>query len=250
MGYGGRFSTAFWRTFDRSDRAWGPKALRHEVLFQGQWAVTEEPSIPSSEILAFDEADVLSRLQKGTLTLRNRVEGRKDSAAAPAEIASLLQEIDYFPRPEEREPSRRGELWGNLRSALSVQLPAGAALAVDGQYRPARNEWEIVNTGIFFTPLPRMSVGLGDRFVRDEANAVSGNFHWALTEKWEVDVGNQYEARKREKIEERYLVRRRFHKWILEGSYEIDEGKDNTTILFSLLPEGFADRPFTSRTQK
>jgi hypothetical protein len=71
---------------------------------------------------------------------------------------------------------------------------------------------------------------------KEKRNVLSINYAWEANEKWALAVSGSYDFANAQSLNRSLVVRRYFHKWVLDVGFAYDRGSRNTAISFNLSP--------------
>ncbi len=78
-------------------------------------------------------------------------------------------------------------------------------------------------------------MGVGHRYVRDEASQITGTFNYKITPKWEFRSYARFEAETGEWERQQYYLRRDLHCWFADFGVDVDEDQAYTFwVIFRL----------------
>jgi len=251
--FGFRSSATFWRVYQVASRLWDLDGIRHIITptidYLNRFAVTGGPN----DFFQFDEVDTVDEFQVISLGLRQRWQTRRLSrghsplASVDKRVVDWLTvdaELDVFPN-EDRD--NEGDLFGNLaldviwRVSDQVTVLSDAELDLDDGFA-----WDIFNTTLKIDRSPRLAFYLGHRYIRDAgSSAFTVGFDYQVSHKWQVGSLWQYDFEADAALTQRVVLTRRLHRWLLEISFERDEGeeqgKGDTSVSLTLIPQGLPD---------
>ncbi len=250
---GFRSSATFWRVYRVSSRLWDLDSIRHIVTptvdFLHRFAVSAEPH----ELFQFDEVDSTNEFQVISLGLRQRWQTRRLSRGY-SPLASVDQrvvdwlvldaELDVFPN---RARDNAGDLFGNMELDLIWRVSDHVAVLSDAELDLDDGfGWDRFNVALKVDRSPRLSFYLGHRYIRDVASsAFTAGFDYQVSQKWQLGALWQYDLQADAVLTQRIVLTRRLHRWLLEISFERDEGEEegegDTSVGLTLIPQGLPE---------
>ena len=250
---GFRSSATFWRLYRVSSRLWDLQDIRHIITptidYLYRFAVTAGPT----ELFQFDEVDRVDEFQVIRLGLRQRwqtrrlTRGRSPLASVDRRVVDWLVmdvELDVFPN---RDRDNEGNLMGPLQLDLIWRLSDHLTVLSDAEVDMEDGfAWDRFNLALKVDRSPRLSFYLGQRYIRDVgSSAFTVGFDYRLSQKWQLGTLWQYDFQADAALTQRLVLTRRLHRWLLEISFERDEGEEdgqaNTSISLTLIPQGLPE---------
>jgi hypothetical protein len=248
--YGFRSSATFSRVYRVTNRLLDLDGVRHIITptvdYFHRYAVTADPN----EVFHFDEVDPLGEFQMVRLGLRQRWQTRRLSRGQ-SPLASVDQRVvdwvlldahlDLFPDPDR---DNQGNVLGDLNLDLIWRLSDHVTLLSDGQMDLANGlGWDVANITFKLDRSPRLAFYLGHRFIREAgSSAFTFGFDYDISAKWQVGALWQYDFQGGFPLTQRLVLTRRLHRWLLEMSFQRDEGEQggtgDTSVSLTLVPQG------------
>jgi len=250
---GVRASAQYHRLYDCASPLLDVNGLRHIVTPDVEYVNAYVNTTDPDELFQIDDVDKAGEYEVLRFGVRQRLQTKRPGRAptyvtAPRVIDWMFLDIemDYFP---EADRDNHGDSFSDLYLDYwwyvtdSVRFIADARFDVSNDVGISKG-----STGFSIRRGPDLSFFVGNRFVRSaDSHALTVSANYRLNSRWDVAVLAQYDFDAHQLIEERLIVRRRFHKWVLETTFELDEGQDNKTFTVSIYPEGITRRFFPSQ---
>lgn len=230
-GAGVRLSTEFWRTFGLSKPKWNIDRLHHVMTPEITFLSVQDTDHEPEELVYFDGVDTERAVEKITFSLRNVVQTkRNDTTVNWLEFEVLA---DFFTAPER---DNGGVAWSDIETDFRWTPHPKLSLFNDNEINTDPARFEIINAGLAYTPRPATVFRLSHRYDREGSSRTIFSTDSQLTEKWGMQFWSDYEWEEDEFYDLRVVVRRMFHCWALEIGYDVDQGRGDHTVFFSIGP--------------
>ncbi len=231
---GFRLGTALWRTYDKNIRAMRVQGIRHvinpEVLYVNRWAVTQPPE----DLIQFDDVDGIGKTQFVELSVRNRLETR--AAGRTRTFLDWRTANRLFP---DADRDNLGKPAGDLENDVQAILSQRLRVFWDSQYDWTKHAFDVMNTGVLVSPNDDVRAALSHRFLRDLSSIITADVEYRLSEKWTVEMREQYDIEVGRQHESQVVVQRFTHDWVFEFNVSVDNNEGNTSISVAFFPRQF-----------
>jgi len=242
--FGVRGSTRFHRTFDVTSRLLDVDGLRHVVVpdfdYRNVFAVSRDPD----EFYPFDEVEHYDSFEVFRLGIRQRLQTHRRrktllGASGPRSMNMMLfdVEIDYFPEPDR---DNYGDAFGTLDYNYVWNITDPVSLFADGEIE-VNDGWqtEIANVGVRVNRSPNFTFFVGNRYIRAaRSTALTCGADYRINPKWRVRPFLQYDFERNTMLQERIILERTFHKWVLELVASYDGSDEDRVLGFYIVPIG------------
>jgi len=222
--------------------------LRHlvdpTVRYANRFAVTQDPA----ELIPFDEVESLEKVEFVRLDLRNRI-----ARTGGGTLADLLLGVSWFP-DEERDNG--GRAFGDV--GFDLTATPFASDGEEGEGKPffhAVGAWDhdadrfaTFDAAVTVPADEDLAWSVGYNEGRD---AQTDDLRYAAAyvgtvlragEKWDLEAAQQYDLRRSENLENRFVLRRIGHDWIFEVAYFFDTAGRDQGVSVRLRPALLFDR--------
>lgn len=257
-------STQAHGTFQGVGWEWiGLRGLRHVMELEARWCSTLGTSVPPSDLYPFDAVDQLTQLEEVVLKFRHRFK-TKDASGQPFEFLNFGVAVEYYPDPDRDttfanatsyqlpfdyifvDPDITGAFasrrWSNVHYDASFTPRNFLSASGVGEYNPETGREDYRSVGVTVTPLSGLRVTVGQTFVRNVTNAVTGSVYASLTPKWGVRLEASYDYHVDQFISQEFVVSRDFHDFMLEVVGEHNFSTRDRRIYVSFVPKFFGER--------
>lgn len=256
---GARLGTVLQRTFETRNETLGIHGLRHTALLEMRYTNNYECNRKPEKLFQFDTIDEVSTFEELSIEKRHRFETKDATGENPWEFMNISFEVEYYPDPardtgrprnqnflkpfnwisnypdEDGEYKRRN--WSNVHVDLSVTPRGILSFSGNAEYNTYTGSIDASTVGVTATPRQEIRTSLYHRFLRGIADTVGTNLQWDITEIWGVEVDFQYNLSRGVIADQRYVLKRKLHDFVLEFMVHLDEGKDDTTYSVVLYPK-------------
>jgi len=228
---GVEMSTKFYRLFNVSSHFLGMDIndFRHIITPTVKYAYTHEPTIPSSRLKQFDEIDSITRGNKFTLELENKLQ-TKDSDKKTIDFATFRVTTDYNYKPK----GATGSSFSDFLFDLELIPYAWLRVDSDATYDHVGDNFKTINLDVYANLGEERSFGLGHRYERKGGKELTSELSWRLNPKWRYRVYERYQfagVRKEGLREQEYTITRDLHCWEVDLTYNVKRGEGETIWL-------------------
>jgi hypothetical protein len=256
---GVRSSTQFWRIYNYYNRLLDINRLRHIITpsidIQDTFLVTKRPD----DIFQFDSVDDVEDVKVVNFRVRQRLQTRRPQRSVEPvkmgeftpvgrETIGAWQTVDWMMLEatlpwfidkgfDKNEGDKVGPLMLDYWWVISdrVKLLADARIGGD-------NGVQTFDIGLEINRSPTTVIYIGQRYTARSRSDISIlSIDYKLDERWSLGYFGQYDFGSAADIRQRFTLRRRLHRWILELSFEYDPGKNDTSYGFMLMPQGLPE---------
>ena len=246
---GVRSSMQVWRIYDVHSRLWDINRLRHVITPTIDIFDTFEMTKQPSAIYQFDDLDMVSDTKVIRLGLRQRLQTRRRARAIePAQVGGwytvdwmlLDLELDYYPQYDRHN---MGRSLSPFRMKYHLQLSDRIWLYNETDLRVDTGPYlETFSTGIGFDRSPKMSLYLGQHYTNvSGSNTLVGKLDYVVDKRWQIGLLGQFDSGTGDASELRLILRRKYHRWMLDVGVEYDAGENDTKFMLMIIPEGLRD---------
>lgn len=231
--FGANLATTFWRRF-------GSKSMHvfvPEVGYFNRFFNTREPG----EFVQIDEVDQVRETEFLFLRARNRWSVFDSEAKKYYDLIDFVLEAQYFPKANKDNPGRNGEgrnfqrIFGDLRLYLPDILSFRTRLDAD----PSKGDILSTESFVSWFLTKDLTLGASYRNLKDVSEALGWTLQWNINPKWAIRLAEQYDFRTEEFLTHQITVRRRYHRFALDFSINIDPGEDDVSFSVQLAPDIF-----------
>lgn len=232
---GVEMSTKFYRLFNLRSNFLGMdiNGFRHIITPTITYAYNHEPTILSSSLKQFDSLDSITRSNKATLGLENKLQ-TKNSDSKTVDFATFRVTTDYLFKPK----VGRGSSFSDFLFKLDLLPYSWLRVYGDGTFKHSGgrsdgnyNRFSQANIDVEFNFSSDRSLGIGHRYERKGGKEMISQLNWRLSPKWKFKIYERYQfAGVREKglKEQEYTLSRDLHCWETDLTYNVNRGKGET----------------------
>ncbi len=139
--------------------------------------------------------------------------------------------FDY--RPENSVPR------DNVQADLSLRLSDTTLVFADATYGMMPQGMDRVNVGLAVTRSPRLSYFVADRFDRGlDMQVFTAGATYRINEKYTLSGAHQLDLDNGDELATSISLVRKFPRWYMALTVDIDQGRDNSAITLTVWPEG------------
>ena len=198
--------------------------------------------------------DSVNEFQVVSLGLRQRWQTKRGALTAGrqdvdnrriVDLLTLDTEINLYPH---KGRDNQGRLAGDLQLDAEVYLTDTVSLLSDIDFNLADGHADIFNLGLNVDRHPRMRFYIGNHYVRaGDSNALDVVWDYRATPRWDVGLASQYDFGRGTAIQHKFTVRRYFQAWVMDVSFAVDQGENDTIAAISFSPRGIPETRFKLR---
>lgn len=225
-------STDFWRVFAFEQGSWHRSGLRHVVTPTVGYDNTFVVSEAAEDLIDFDAVDRLRESESVFVSLRNRLQVRRNDGVL--DLVDLDLTGRWFPHPG-RELGRRqaGVLTADLRLRPATWLSG----RLRARWDPEGGGMQRADSSVFVALGERFWAVASHSFVDDRSSALGLDLVAHLSARWSVRVSEQYDFEAEEFLRHRLTLRRRLHAFIIDLNLSVDPGEDDVAVSVSFRPD-------------
>lgn len=139
--------------------------------------------------------------------------------------------FDY--RPENSFPR------DNIQADFSLRVSDTTLLFSDLTYALAGGSLDRFNVGLAVTRSPRLSYFIADRYNRPtDMHVLTGGATYKLNEKYTISASQQMDIEQGRSLATNLMLVRKFPRWYMSISANIDRSRDEAVIMLNIWPEG------------
>jgi hypothetical protein len=233
-------STKLYKFYDTDLNLFGKNidALRHVITPEVVYGYLRDPTVTNSSVFQFDTTDDLSRSEKITFTLNNKLQARNEEKTW--DFLYFSPSVEYLIHPE-GSASR----FNKVTADLEIYPKEGISLGADTEYDVNTRRVTSFNADITFTGKVKVieggeeiekekyAISYGQRYTRQSSTQGTLDFSYQLTPKLQfmAYVRNEYNTGDFE--EQRYTIRTDLHCWWMDIGlkYErLEEGSKDCSV--------------------
>ena len=253
---GVNMSTKFYRIFNIVTDEWGADInnLRHVVTPSVSYDYIHRPTIASEKLVQFDGLDNISRLNRITLSLENKLQtkrkvvhsldGKSEQALTAVDLARLTVSTNY----DYRLPS--GSKFSNVNFDFEFTPFNWLTLEFDTTYDHLQDRFPTFNLDIYADRGDKWTCGFGYRYAHESHSEATFELSFKPTPLWKLGVYERFMFKGypygRKKIydlrEQEYRIVRDLHCWTSEIIYTVSRGEGESIYLVFRL-KAFPDLP-------
>lgn len=238
-------STEFSRVFNF--KIGGSDRLKHAVIPEVIYAYTPEED--QGDFPWFDELDRIARKNLITYGFTNILTARAAKLSADSRTSytytpflrfKLLQSFDIN-KDREGDP----EPFSAVTAELDLTPGRYVELDSDAQWSPYDSRLDVLNTALRLWDARGDKLSIDYRYTRETSPTARDGIEtlgldgeWALTDKWRVRAGYEYNFFDDKEIETSAGVSYQSHCWGVDIDYSVEEGNKRFGILFNLVGLG------------
>ncbi len=234
---------------DLNSKFWDLQGLRHVVKVDAAaWVAGSNRS--SGDLFPFEQpVEGIEDFSGATVGVRQRLQTRRGPADArrtvdwitlDLEAAYFSDNVDRFngfasmTRPEESIATN------HIRGNLIWRLSDTTALLSDANYNLDRGKLDIVDLSVAVERSPRLSYFVGWRRIDDtDSNLFGFGGNYQIDEKHTIGMRNYFDLDRGSTESVDFAIIRRFPRWYVSLTFELDQFQDNTSVSLALWPEGY-----------
>lgn len=269
---GFRAGSQFWRVYDNvKSRLWDLHRLRHIIQpeIHAFWAETNhDHGTLGTGLWPFDQeveglrdfAAVSIALLQTFQTKRGPADRQRDvdwfkanlratffnrysplfgtqdfsDPAFPTNMTRLTPRGRWFDsRPENSFPR------DNIQADFSLRLSDTTLLFTDLTYAMHGRSLDLFDFGLAVTRSPRLSYFLADRFNKAlDMQVLTGGVTYKLNDKYTISANHQRDVEKGHSLATNVMLVRKFPRWYVSISANLDRTGDDAVFMFNIWPEG------------
>jgi hypothetical protein len=225
-------STHFYRNFQVQSTFFDIQNLQHIITPEIEYLDIFGTTTPPNELISFDDVDTVNDVRVVRFGLLNRLKTWRGEGKDRKAIEYLYFDLNlpYYPN-EERDND--GNSLGNLDYRLRWQTTKNLSLHSDGEYNFNAGKFDVLNVGLLYK-FPKGSVFLGNRYLREDSSILTLNLQYTFSERWSMRFVEQYDISNQEFTEQKLVLTRYFHRFILDMEFERDEGEKSVGFRVAL----------------
>ncbi|MBD3245812.1 MAG: LPS assembly protein LptD [Candidatus Omnitrophica bacterium] len=225
-------STKLFRTWTGEFSIFGREAegIRHILTPQLKYHYIHPPTTTAAHLHQFDSIDDLSRKEKITLALDNKIRAKKNDKVWDFVFFSPAVEYDLH-------PSTGGSRFTRLTADLEVYPREGFSLNSDARYDFVNKAFQEANVAVSWSDAEsdKYRVSFGHRYSRDQSSQSTMQMRYQLTPKFQLRNYLRYEYKNGEFEEQQYSLRTDLHCWWMDVGLNVDRERDMTFwVMFRL----------------
>lgn len=226
-------ATHFYRNYEVRSDLLDIQNLQHILTPRLEYLDIFGTTHPPDELIQFDEVDTVNDVRSLRLGVLNRLktwrgEGKKRKAE---EFLYFDVSVPFYPN-ENRD--NEGDDFGNLEYRTRWFITQKLSLLSDGEYNFSAGKMDVFNIGLSYRLLPNGSIFIGDRYIRDDSSIVTFAVSYDFSERWSMRFLEQYDLTNKEFTEQKLVLTRYFHRFVVDFEFERDEGEDNVGFRVAL----------------
>lgn len=241
FGSGMEVSTKFYRFFEVKSNFLGMEInrLRHIITPTISYAYNHEPTVTASKLKQIDEVDSITRSNKATLELSNKLQTKR--SGANVDLVDFIVKSDYVFQPKSSD--KRGSNLEDIIFELKFLPYSWLRIESDATYKLLGNRSDEnynslsnINYDIFFDFANERTLGIGQRYQRKGGNEIISQLHWRLSPKWKFSTYHRYElghdpTLRRGLREQEYAIIRDLHCWDVALTYNVKRTEGESVFL-------------------
>ncbi|MBN1526874.1 MAG: LPS export ABC transporter periplasmic protein LptC [Candidatus Omnitrophica bacterium] len=228
-------------------------SLRHLIMPGVNYYYTHQPTIAPENLNQFDDVDAIDTANGFLLSLENKLQTKRYQGEdlKTVDLVRFIVSSDYMFRLKKNNL----ELKSNKFRSVDFQLelyPYPWLYSISKMMVNTKHS-NIESASVDLTAVggKKWSLGAGYRYENaenTETNLITAEVSYQLTDKWKINVYEQFDINKAAFIEQEYTVYRDLHCWIAEFSYDIKSYCNDHTFWFALRLKAFPQLPLGLRT--
>jgi len=235
---GVEMSAKFYRLFNLRSNFLGMdiNGFRHIITPIITYAYNHEPTILSSSLKQFDSLDSITRSNKVTLELENKLQ-TKNSDSKTVDFATFRVTTDYLFKPK----VDRGSSFSDFLFKLELLPYSWLRVYGDSTFKHSGgrsdvnyNRFSQANIDFDVSLNSDFSLGIGHRYERKGGKEMISQLNWRLNPKWKFKIYERYQfadVRGKGLREQEYTLSRDLHCWETDLTYNVNREKGETLWL-------------------
>ncbi len=238
-------STKFYRIFDVKTGALGLdiNGLRHIITPVIGHSFNHEPTQPSAKLKQFDVVDALTRSNATAVELDNKLQTKRSNGQR-VDLVDFRAKTSYIYQPK----GGTGSSFSDFIFELDLIPYSWMRLSGDATYNHLNDYFSNANYDVNFEFAKGRTLGIGQRYDREQGNSLTLGSSWRLNPKWRFGIYERYQIHKGLTVpegfrEQEYTVTRDLHCWEMDVSYNIEKDKGES-IWFIFRLKAFPEMEF------
>ncbi|MEK7483918.1 MAG: LPS assembly protein LptD, partial [Planctomycetota bacterium] len=226
-------ATHFYRNYTTQSKWLEINNLQHIITPRLEYLDIFGTTHSPDELIQFDEADTVNDVRVLRLGILNRLKtwrGEEKKRKAE-EFLYFDLSLPFYPN-ENRD--NEGKDFGNLDYRARWFITQKLALLSDGEYNFSAGKMDVFNIGMSYRFLPNSLLFLGNRYIREDSSIMTFSFNYDFSERWSLRLLEQYDFTNREFTEQKLVLTRYFHRFIVDFEFDRDEGENNVGFKVAL----------------
>ena len=246
-------STKFYRALEVDSDFMGMeiKGLRHVITPVVGYAYNYEPTIDKRNLNQVDSIDAITRSNVINLELSNKLQTKRKGASV--DLADFRVNTSYVFDPQDSDKS--GSSFSDFLFHLKLLPYSWLRVEGDATYNRSvlessddYNQFTEVNYDIYFDLAKERSFGLGQRYLRNGGNELTGNLTWRLNPKWKLSTYQRYNITEgtgasKGWAEQQFTLSRDLHCWTVDASLN-HKKSEGTSVFFTFRLKAFPEMEF------
>lgn len=227
--------------------------LRHLIMPGVNYYYRHQPTVAPENLNQFDEIDALDTANGFLLSLENKLQTKRyvGDVLKTADLVTFIVSSNYLFRLKKDNL----ELKSNKFEYVDFQLelyPYPWLYSISKMtINPKHSNIESGSIDLTAVGGEKWSVGAGYRYENaenTETNLATAEVSYRLTDKWKINVYEQFDINKAAFVEQEYSVYRDLHCWIAEFTYDIKSESNDHTFWLAMRLKAFPQMPLGLRT--
>jgi len=217
------YRTVFYSGFDMSTKfykmlsdvcinSWGLEIdkLRHIITPSLSYSYIHDPTLPSDRLTPFDSIDSITKQNRLTLSLENKLQTKRGSDSVNFLTFIVSSPYDFkLDGLGEKSRSRFGDVTFDLEMIPNSRLNYESQAIFDTRKRSFRT----ANFDLDYKLNTKVSVGGGYRYSRDDSKLLNLRFNFIMSPKWKLGGVANYDVMLKEYQETEFTLTRDLHCW-------------------------------------
>ncbi len=199
--------TKFHRVYGYENAEWDMHQLRHVIEPRIKYTYIDDPTVPASKLIQFDQIDALVGQHTIRPSLRNKLQTKRDDVSW--DLVDFLVYVDYLidRQPDQEHP------FSNIFNDLEIRPLRNFSADFQLSYDQYENRISIFNMDLATFKEGKWRFATGVRFLDHESMQWTYGLDYTLNSDWAFKVANRWEFETGELQDQEYSIYRDLHCW-------------------------------------
>jgi len=260
FGAGGvRGSMYLWRVYDVESELWDIHGLRH-IIKPDVTAWVSGSNRDSDELYPFDEnIEDIDEIDGVSFGIRQRWQTKRGSPERQriTDVFTFDVEVGFFNNAQSFEYTHGYTSYSRpensisrnyLNTALCWRINDTTSLMSEANVDLNDGQLDLFNISYVAERTPRLSYLVGYRFIQETDSHLLGiGANYRISEKYTLAIREEFDLERSETEEFSLTFIRKFPRWYMALTFDLDEVEDDLGVSMSIWPEGFPRATIGSR---
>ncbi len=260
FGAGGvRSSMYLWRVYDRESELWDIHGVRH-IIKPDVTAWVSGTNRDSNELYPFDEnVEDIDEIDGVSFGVRQRWQTKRGGSGREriTDVFMLDLEVGFFNDAQNFEYTNGFTSYSRpensisrnyLNAAFAWRINDTTSLISESNVDLNDGELDVFNLSYVVERTPRLSYLVGHRYINEtDSNLLAFGANYRISEKYTFAVREEFDLERGETEEFSLTFIRKFPRWYVGMTFDVDEVEEDVGVSMSIWPEGFPRATIGSR---